>query len=480
MYAERLIENVTEGFLSSINASFADVAANVDLLISCTSPRGDSTNANDADCPVDSARELLDDAQAELDSQLALAREGFQDYADAFETYYASATAAYENIKTFYDGAMSYLDSSLVDLEDIGAWAQMNWYDFSIEEVTVPDGYGILTDYLSVATASDIWEETRQAYDNFTDSLASVAANVSALAEAWEEAATELLSNISFTFQLDDYDPPRYANGSSHVESDAHLESAVSIFAEYASTYSAEALALLGTLRPQAPNLSFPGSQSLNYTFEVDESTTVFRSLWIYGFEAFPKDGVIFGSWTVSASALGVLLLTADYFFRCSSSIRLLIRFWGRAGVGLPDADLRADKPIFGKRGIVADLRTALLRVILHPATTVLFFSAVSGFLVYHIASLYLPLYHDYRAGCVDHTQPGSFMTQVAFAVAYNYAAEGGNADTWAFQVRNSILGVGEVRKTRREGGVDEDWVHSTLPALFGINDTLACSVHQM
>lgn len=78
MYAERRIENITDGFLPAVNASFASVAEGVDLLISCLSTRGDQNSPNDADCPVDSARELLDDARAELDAQLDLARQGFQ------------------------------------------------------------------------------------------------------------------------------------------------------------------------------------------------------------------------------------------------------------------------------------------------------------------------------------------------------------------------------------------------------------------
>lgn len=148
-----------------------------------------------------------------------------------------------------------------------------------------------------------------------------------------------------------------------------------------------------------------------------------------------------FGFWTISTGAFGALLIAADYIFRCTSSIRLFIRFWGRAGLGLPDADLRADKPVVGwAGGIVPGMRYGTIRMILHPGTTFTFFTVVIGFLVYYVAVIYLPLYYDYRSGCVEHTQPGSFFTQNMYTIAYNYAAAEGTRDMWKYQVRSSLL----------------------------------------
>lgn len=437
---------MTEGFLPSINASLVYIATSADLLVSCVSLRGNSTSANSTDCPADSARELADDARAELDSQLVLAREGLQEYADVFEEYRTSVTAVYASLIVFYEGATSYFDTENIDISGLGSWADIQNTDLILDDVTLPDISGILTDYANVATASEIWEQTHQAYGNFSDSLASV---VFTLAEALEASTAELLSNISFT--LEDYDPPRYANGSSHVESDALLESTVSEFEKTSDTFNSQALALLDDIGPWAPNLSFPAAQLLNYTFGVSKSVAAFLSSVPYHFEEFEKKNVILDSLGVSATALALLLLTVDYLFRCSSSLRLMLQFWSGAGLGIPDADLMAEKPIFDEQGIVASFSTALLKIILHPITTVVFYSTVTAILVYQTTVLYLPWYYDYVAGCVDHTEEGSFLTRAANTFAYNYASDEGDIVTWAFQVRNNVFWC---RRGRRNEGV--------------------------
>ncbi|CAN0126983.1 unnamed protein product, partial [Hapterophycus canaliculatus] len=182
------------------------------------------------------------------------------------------------------------------------------------------------------------------------------------------------------------------------------------------------------------PNLSFPASPSLNFTLVVGSASTVISSPVEYTFAAFTGTAARFEDWVVSIGNLAMLLLAADYIVRATSSLRLFVRFWGRGGLGLPDADIRIDKAIVGAGGVVTGLRKALVGALLHPATTTVFFGCVLSLVLYNLASLYGPLFADYRAGCVEKTQNGSFFSQNAYSIAYNYAAERGNRDRWNYQ----------------------------------------------
>lgn len=434
-----LIENVTSLFPITVDDKFAGIYALADTLVSCVSPRGDDDGSSVSSCPLDRVRDLLDEARADLDAQLAYAQTGFEEYAAVYEEYASNAEAAHDNMIAFYDGVVDFIEGKQLSIAGAGDWASLSVSDFFIPALMVPSSSGILTGIDYVSTAGDIWADVDDAYVIFSQGAADIGdailAEVENLTESWDSTAAALLANITITFSLADYDPPLYGNSSAEADSNARLESDSSAFSAIAASYSADALALVDTLGPAAANQSFPTSPSLNSTFTFGSSSTVISPSIDYTFAAFASKNPDFGSWTVSLAHLGVLLLAADYIFRCGSSIRLFIQFWGRGGLALPDADLRVDRRVAGVGGLVGSIRNAAARVLLNPFTGVLFFSSILVLLTYNVALLYLPIFDDYRAGCVDQTQEGSFFTQNAYSIAYNYASDGGNRDTWSFQV---------------------------------------------
>lgn len=359
----------------------------------------------------------------------------FQDYATAFDEYQESATTVITDLLNFHAGVREYLRNQAITIE--ADWNNPALEDLTVPYVSVPDPHGILTDFTTVPTAFEIWSETQQAYSDFADTLLDAERDISALAAAWDESAAQILSNVSITFQLDDYDPPRYADTSTHAESDSHLQSTVSGYLARAAEFNTLASSLLNSVGPHAVNITFPEPLALNHTFELDDPPTFFLSPVSYRSAPFASNAVEFESWTIPASAVGVLLVAVDYLFRCSSSIRLVIRFWGRAGIGLPDADLRADKPVLGGKGFVAICRTAIWTVITHPVTGMFVLGGLMGFLAYNVILLYMPIYADYRAGCVERTENGSVFAQNVFSIAYSYAAENGDRATWSYQVKS-------------------------------------------
>ncbi|CBJ29864.1 conserved unknown protein [Ectocarpus siliculosus] len=420
--AVALLENVTLEIPESISESLEDISALGDALVSCVSLRGEDDDggaAAAAPCPVESARELADAAREELDYQLEVARAAFQEYADTYEAYKASAEESYDNWIAFYSGVVLLLDDHRVDITGSGPWSVLTVSDFTIPPVEVPSASGVLSDFGDALTSSEIWETVSGAYGNYSDGVSSrsgqITADVEALREEWRALTNAALANIS-------------------TDSSALLDSAGSEFQAEADGYSSRSLALLEGLGPAGPNLSFPASPSLNSTLLVGGASTVLPSPVDYTFAAFTATDVSFDSWVVSLGNIALLLLAADYIFRTASSLRLFVRFWSRGGLGLPDADVRVDKAAASAGGAAAGLRRGVVRVLIHPATTVLFSAVVLSLVLYNLASVYGPLFADYRAGCVEKSQNGSFFGQNVYSVAYNYAAEEGNRDQWTYQ----------------------------------------------
>lgn len=447
--AVALLENVTLEIPESITESLEDISALGDALVSCVSLRGEDDNggAAAAPCPVESARELADAAREELDYQLEVARAAFQEYADTYEEYKASAEESYDNWIAFHSGVMLLLDDHRVDITGSGPWSFLTEADFTIPPVEVPSASGVLSDFGDALTSSDIWETVSGAYGNYSDGVASrsgqITADVEALREEWSALTNAALANISVSpLALEDYNPPLYGNSSTQTDSSALLDSAGSEFQAEADGYSSRSLTLLEGLGPAGPNLSFPASPSLNSTLLVGGASTVLPSPVDFTFAAFTATDVSFDSWVVSLGNIALLLLAADYIFRTASSLRLFVRFWGRGGLGLPDADVRVDKAAASAGGAAAGLRRGMARVLIHPATTVLFSAVVLSLVLYNLASVYGPLFADYRAGCVEKSQNGTFFGQNVYSVAYNYAAEEGNRDQWTYQVWSNVCGV--------------------------------------
>ncbi len=443
---QALLDNATFEVPASIAESLAEMAALGDVLVSCVSLRGDSDGggAGTAVCPFDGARELADEARAELDYQLEVARAGFQEYADTFEEYRANAEEARENWMSFYAGVTALLDSNRIDI--VGPdWANLNVGDFVIPTLSPPSSSGVLSGFAYALAAAEIWDSVSGAYDNFTAGVASasgrIAGDVATLEEAWRGAASAALSNITASIALQDYEPPLYGNSSTEGGSNDILGTAGPGFLAAADRYRSSSLALLEGLGPAAANLSFPASPPLNSTLVVGNASTVISAPIEYTFAAFTGTTAGFDSWVISIGSLAALLLTADYVFRFTSSLRLFVRFWGRGGLGLPDADVRVDKGTAAAGGAVSGLRAGLVRVVIHPATTAIFFGTVLSLVLYNLAALYMPLFADYRAGCVEKTQHGSLLSQNAYSVAYNYAAEEGNREQWNYQVGISSCG---------------------------------------
>ena len=102
-----------------------------------------------------------------------------------------------------------------------------------------------------------------------------------------------------------------------------------------------------------------------------------------------------------------------DFAWRAYRSVRLVIKYWGRASLGLPQIDLREDANSAASACTAAGrspskLCTALL---LSPATGVAFVVGALLLLANVATALYWPSYTHYVHGCITPPRNGVAAT---------------------------------------------------------------------
>ncbi|KAG5184838.1 hypothetical protein JKP88DRAFT_255227 [Tribonema minus] len=115
-----------------------------------------------------------------------------------------------------------------------------------------------------------------------------------------------------------------------------------------------------------------------------------------------------------------------DYAFRLLCTLRTFALFWRRGAINIPDADVSVDRIV--QKLSLRNLTAAVWTVITHPFIVGAAAFVVLALMVSQVAVIYKPVYLEYRAGCVDHTANGTFITENAYSVAFNYAAADGTA----------------------------------------------------
>ncbi|CAM9570559.1 unnamed protein product, partial [Chrysoparadoxa australica] len=151
-----------------------------------------------------------------------------------------------------------------------------------------------------------------------------------------------------------------------------------------------------------------------------------FTSRQNFRYEELFSEGFDVLGWLRIFSSFTFLPLLVDFAFRSLSTLRLIVRFWNRGGLSIPEADARADK--IPDTTSIQRLQARMLVMLTHPATAVTIGLCFFGFILNVVAAAYSPLLHSYRAGCVTHAQNDTLVTANLYTVAYNFAAGAGTA----------------------------------------------------
>jgi len=103
--------------------------------------------------------------------------------------------------------------------------------------------------------------------------------------------------------------------------------------------------------------------------------------------------------------------------------------YWGRGSCRIPDIDLLADKEPDNPLALSTPrLMAFMITNPLMPAFIMLGFTIWGGALM---SSIYTPLYEEYSTGCVNHGENGTFITNNLYSLAYNWASQDGDTETF-------------------------------------------------
>ena len=155
-----------EALLQGINASFAALYPDAQWLAGCVGLR-DAENYTGCFPDVSSARELYEEVRDEADSQIATAREEFEEYEELASDYYDDVSDAVQNMKDFKDGFDTWFASAGIDTSDLGEWFGWDVSDFLVADPSWPSSVGITSSVPYVPGANELWGVVSSVFDDF-------------------------------------------------------------------------------------------------------------------------------------------------------------------------------------------------------------------------------------------------------------------------------------------------------------------------
>lgn len=131
-----------------------------------------------------------------------------------------------------------------------------------------------------------------------------------------------------------------------------------------------------------------------------------------------------FDLWVTDIFDLKNLLFFVDRVYRIYLTIRLCFKFWDAGCIRLPPVDIRTQKVIANP------FKMSNGRFFINLFTNPIVGTLLSGFIVLWVvilgAALYIPLYSEYRNGCVPRNGDGTFISKNLESSSYNYAFRDG------------------------------------------------------
>ena len=134
---------------------------------------------------------------------------------------------------------------------------------------------------------------------------------------------------------------------------------------------------------------------------------------------------------SLAVGHLAWLATACDCTWRVWLSVRLVLKYWSKASVGLPVLDLRNDQRSGQAVDVCAQLGKDPSRCVtaccLSPLTGGTIVLAALFLLFNAATALYIPTYLHYVDGCIAPPRNGTLLSNNLFSVSYNFAAQEGN-----------------------------------------------------
>lgn len=144
-------------------------------------------------------------------------------------------------------------------------------------------------------------------------------------------------------------------------------------------------------------------------------------------FEDFTAPGINLNLWFLDCTAIGDVAFLADYTIRIYFTIRMLFKYWSASAVKIPQIDIRTDSeiatnPLEWRNGRL------FIAIISSPLTGLFLTIVISSWIVTFTKSVYIPIFNEFRSGCVPDYANGTFISENVYSAAYNYAYNKGSS----------------------------------------------------
>ena len=402
----------------SMNVSFKTLFPNVDDLIKCVSPKRPPGGPYSHSCPLQEwgAYDYLYYSQSQYKTLMDDARANALDFYSKSQTYRANAKKAYDNSKKFLEGVHDAVKEFSVSTADWGDWYDMTLLDIYPGDVVWPSQYG---DFPNLPGVDAVWEKVSPIADGFYGQMRSASRATHALGEQVQEDVEAQLKKLPSPYP-EDYNPPKYVGADSDVtsvtEEKKRHKNTTKSFLDQATV----ALGAFDQLQQYTAENLKPPRVTFNFTHFKDQSSD-----FSFNFAKLHAPNVDFDLFFIQFGSVSGLLYLFDFAYRAYSSMRLLYFYWGRGSVNIPDVDLTVDQePVNPLKMSTPRLAALIITNPMAPAFLALTFTIWGGALM---SSIYMPIYHEYIDGCVNHGPNGTFVTANMYSMTYNYASEDGN-----------------------------------------------------
>lgn len=409
----------------ALNKSFNAMFTTMNNLVACVSLDPTSTEQ----CPYGpSAYQLMEVSLYETQVGIDQVQGAVAMLQANLQVYIANVKAAVANMESFYNsiagakGLLTYILNILntVGLGSIALCGQTtpDFCSFSLSDFLVPDPWLPTIPAMPTLPALDgIWSEVSGAVGYATSDINHAAGGLYRGMVSWEKSVASAIGSIDFTPK--DYNPPKYPGKTGNASQE--------VIDQQASTQSFLSQAKVYLYQPNSTSTKITAANSLHSlnSSAVATSTSLlsqFRTSWA----SFHLTGINFGWLLAYFTTLHGLLFILDYLFRIVASLKLIVQFWSRGSVKLPEIDLTSRRPdINAKWFTYIQWFFRLLPLIWVQLLLIVGLIALIGWCV---SSVLIPEYHSYSSACVRHTSSQSFLSQNLASSAFNYAAMDGNA----------------------------------------------------
>ena len=143
-------------------------------------------------------------------------------------------------------------------------------------------------------------------------------------------------------------------------------------------------------------------------------------------FERLMAPDIDFDIWMLKFTSLADAVFIVDFIFRIYFSVRMCYRWWQVSEVKIPHVDIRTQTEIWNP------FQVSNGRAIVLFFTNPMFGSLLGGvlalLLVTAVTTVYMPLYNEYRQGCVPLDASGTFFSKNVYSSGYNFAYRDGSS----------------------------------------------------